>query len=339
MLPSSRAARLLPHLARSAVTAAAPKKIWQKSTVARASPTPAATPAKRTITRNATPSRAALIVEDAGMDAPLPEIPATSALAASPDISPPNAAVMQQQPILDSSAPSPAVPASPPPVASSSTIAAIKSFPSTSGFPSQSIPTPAAPTATPVHQPVPFSVPVEQRQVDWVTSFHGMSAQPFSDRAADALMRPLLPTEIEIKPDGIVYLPEIQYRRILNKAFGPGGWGLVPRGEMTIMKGLPDSPVTLADPSLIPLLPPTSSRASTLVRVDFRSKSRPRQIESAEWVLFSQQAGMLDSALGLSLKLRSPATFLTRLLRYTTTGSQLSWPQESLLSSMLRLPF
>lgn len=40
--------------------------------------------------------------------------------------------------------------------------------------------------------------------------------------------------EVEIKPDGIVYLPEIKYRRILNKAFGPGGWGLVPRSESIV---------------------------------------------------------------------------------------------------------
>lgn len=34
--------------------------------------------------------------------------------------------------------------------------------------------------------------------------------------------------------DGIIYLPEIKYRRILNRAFGPGGWGLVPRTDHTI---------------------------------------------------------------------------------------------------------
>jgi hypothetical protein len=32
--------------------------------------------------------------------------------------------------------------------------------------------------------------------------------------------------------DGVIYLPEIKYRRILNRAFGPGGWGLVPRGSV-----------------------------------------------------------------------------------------------------------
>jgi hypothetical protein len=40
--------------------------------------------------------------------------------------------------------------------------------------------------------------------------------------------------DVEVKPDGILYLPEIKYRRILNKAFGPGGWGLAPRGESIV---------------------------------------------------------------------------------------------------------
>lgn len=31
-----------------------------------------------------------------------------------------------------------------------------------------------------------------------------------------------------------MYLPEIKYRRILNKAFGPGGWGLAPRSETNV---------------------------------------------------------------------------------------------------------
>lgn len=32
-------------------------------------------------------------------------------------------------------------------------------------------------------------------------------------------------------PIGLIYLPEIKYRRILNQAFGPGGWAIMPRGE------------------------------------------------------------------------------------------------------------
>lgn len=32
----------------------------------------------------------------------------------------------------------------------------------------------------------------------------------------------------------MIYLPEIKYRRIMNKAFGPGGWGLAPRTETNV---------------------------------------------------------------------------------------------------------
>jgi hypothetical protein len=74
------------------------------------------------------------------------------------------------------------------------------------------------------------------RQVDWTRSFHGLSAEPFPQAAADILLAPLPFDDVEVKPDGIIYLPEIKYRRILNRAFGPGGWGLAPRGE-TIVTG------------------------------------------------------------------------------------------------------
>ncbi|KAL1955484.1 hypothetical protein VTO42DRAFT_8510 [Malbranchea cinnamomea] len=70
--------------------------------------------------------------------------------------------------------------------------------------------------------------------VDWTRSYHGLSAQPFSPEAAAILTQPVDPEDVEIKPDGIVYLPEIKYRRILNRAFGPGGWGLVPRSESIV---------------------------------------------------------------------------------------------------------
>jgi hypothetical protein len=75
-----------------------------------------------------------------------------------------------------------------------------------------------------------------ERQVDWTRSFHGLSAQPFSKESVDILLAPIAADDIEVKPDGIIYLPEIKYRRILNRAFGPGGWGLAPRGE-TIVTG------------------------------------------------------------------------------------------------------
>jgi hypothetical protein len=72
------------------------------------------------------------------------------------------------------------------------------------------------------------------RQVDWTRSYHGLSEQAFSKEAAAILLAPIPFDDVEVKPDGIIYLPEIKYRRILNKAFGPGGWGLAPRGETIV---------------------------------------------------------------------------------------------------------
>ncbi|ORY79974.1 mitochondrial genome maintenance protein MGM101 [Protomyces lactucae-debilis] len=70
--------------------------------------------------------------------------------------------------------------------------------------------------------------------IDWSRSFHGLSAEPFSKETSEILMADLPKDDVEIKPDGILYLPEIRYRRILNRAFGPGGWGLAPRGETLV---------------------------------------------------------------------------------------------------------
>lgn len=80
----------------------------------------------------------------------------------------------------------------------------------------------------------PIVLDEKSRQVDWANSFHGLSTEAFSKEAAQALLAPISPEDIEVKPDGIVYLPEIKYRRILNKAFGPGAWGLAPRGETIV---------------------------------------------------------------------------------------------------------
>jgi hypothetical protein len=73
-----------------------------------------------------------------------------------------------------------------------------------------------------------------ENKVDWSRSFHGISDKPVSKETADVLLAPTIDDDVEIKPDGIVYLPEIKYRRILNRAFGPGGWGLVPRSESIV---------------------------------------------------------------------------------------------------------
>ncbi|RMZ71676.1 mitochondrial genome maintenance [Pyrenophora seminiperda CCB06] len=70
--------------------------------------------------------------------------------------------------------------------------------------------------------------------IDWTRSYHGLGSISFTPEQTETLLAPLTQDDVEVKPDGIIYLPEIKYRRILNKAFGPGGWGLAPRGESIV---------------------------------------------------------------------------------------------------------
>ncbi|KAI1141318.1 Mgm101p-domain-containing protein [Hypoxylon sp. FL0543] len=74
--------------------------------------------------------------------------------------------------------------------------------------------------------------------IDWTQSFHGLGTTAFSPETAAVLQARLDPDDIEVKPDGIIYLPEIKYRRILNAAFGPGAWGLAPRGQLMVHEKL-----------------------------------------------------------------------------------------------------
>jgi len=70
------------------------------------------------------------------------------------------------------------------------------------------------------------------------TLFAGASETPFSSEIASVLHAELNPEEIEIKPDGALYLPESRYRKLLCRAFGPGGWALLPRGASSISNGV-----------------------------------------------------------------------------------------------------
>lgn len=100
-------------------------------------------------------------------------------------------------------------------------------------------PTPNHPTTDNIQKtgladrPLELDISAEEK-IDWTRSYHGLSVEPFPKEVADILLAPTDPEDVEIKPDGIVYLPEIKYRRILNRAFGPGGWGLVPRSESIV---------------------------------------------------------------------------------------------------------
>lgn len=79
---------------------------------------------------------------------------------------------------------------------------------------------------------------LNSNEVDWSNSWYGLGAKPFAPEIQKELLKELSSNDIEIKPDGLLYLPEIKYRRILNKAFGAGGWGLVPRSETIVTPSL-----------------------------------------------------------------------------------------------------
>lgn len=76
--------------------------------------------------------------------------------------------------------------------------------------------------------------PRDDASQNWAASFHGLGNEPFSKEAQDTLYAELAEDDIEITPDGLLYLPEIKYRRILNRAFGAGAWGLAPRSETLV---------------------------------------------------------------------------------------------------------
>jgi len=95
--------------------------------------------------------------------------------------------------------------------------------------PPESIPSSGALALAPL-----LDTPPTGTTTDWSRSYHGLSTQPFPHEVADMLQAAIDPLDIEVKPDGMIYLPEIKYRRILNKAFGPGGWGLAPRSETNV---------------------------------------------------------------------------------------------------------
>jgi ribonuclease HI len=69
----------------------------------------------------------------------------------------------------------------------------------------------------------------------YMTGFDGMASEPFPEAARKVLAEPPAPEAVEIKPNGIVFVPGVYYRRQLTRAFGAGGWALAPRSPARVM--------------------------------------------------------------------------------------------------------
>lgn len=92
---------------------------------------------------------------------------------------------------------------------------------------------PVEPTkAIEVRKPQDETLPAQPRKAEDVLALYaGASVKPFPKEIADVLAEPFNEDEIEVKPhNGVIYLPGIFFRNRLNKAFGPGGWSMLPRG-------------------------------------------------------------------------------------------------------------
>ena len=97
---------------------------------------------------------------------------------------------------------------------------------------------PALPPQPPddnVQPPAAQNVSLARPDLDYIAK---VATAPFSPEQIAVLTAPLEDDEVEIKPDGVVYFPEMAYRNRLRKAFGVGGWSLVPLHNPVVQEGL-----------------------------------------------------------------------------------------------------
>jgi len=58
--------------------------------------------------------------------------------------------------------------------------------------------------------------------------YAGVGTLRLSEKAVAVFLEPVNPEDVNIRPDGISYLPGVMFRNRLNKALGPGAWGIKP---------------------------------------------------------------------------------------------------------------
>jgi hypothetical protein len=65
--------------------------------------------------------------------------------------------------------------------------------------------------------------------------YAGIASARVTKEQEAILLRESKVDELDILPTGEVYMSQVEYRRRLNAAFGPGGWALRPLGKPTVM--------------------------------------------------------------------------------------------------------
>jgi hypothetical protein len=76
----------------------------------------------------------------------------------------------------------------------------------------------------------------EKTETGPIDLYRGASCKAVTQKQQEILLAAIDPLDVEIKPEGSPYYPQIKYRRRLNQAFGPMGWALLPANELS-MKG------------------------------------------------------------------------------------------------------
>jgi len=71
----------------------------------------------------------------------------------------------------------------------------------------------------------------EKPEVPAVNRYLGASTKPFTPEQKKILEQKIDDSDIDILPTGEIYASQVRYRRILNDAFGPGGWAILPMGD------------------------------------------------------------------------------------------------------------
>jgi hypothetical protein len=79
---------------------------------------------------------------------------------------------------------------------------------------------------------VPDHLPVQEDAHEYEVERHThIGFLKLNQEECDTLLEPIPLEDLDILPSGEVYASQIQYRRRLNKVFGPGGWKMEERSE------------------------------------------------------------------------------------------------------------